>query len=267
MPTKKSAKTEPNESAKKNTDEPKPVPNMGMPFVLEDIAGEVSEPSGAAPALATDEDVSALRDKDGNKFDPAIHETDESGAPVKTKAGLLRKRPGRKSSKQKTRPTLGRIGPEAEPGPVDPAADFTEKQTLHAQLSGRTASRMFVSLAAMVGGDEWQPRKERGFDEQKVLDQAFEDYCVAKGINDIPPGVALVAALATYAMPRLAMPTTQTKLQRFGLWLKTKFTRKRKRGAHVDIRNDRERKNDAGKTTGHRVPEKGDAGDRPRSAA
>jgi hypothetical protein len=56
-----------------------------------------------------------------------------------------------------------------------------------------------------------------------MLEHAFGEYFVAKQWGDLPPGLALCAALAMYTLPRFAMPNTKTRLQKFKEWAARKY--------------------------------------------
>ena len=80
-------------------------------------------------------------------------------------------------------------------------------------------------LGIVAGGAEWQPRVDNsiGLNEAETMTKAWRDYYAAKGIRDIPPGVALTIALAAYTLPRAMMPQTQSRLQRLKNWFAAKY--------------------------------------------
>jgi hypothetical protein len=80
----------------------------------------------------------------------------------------------------------------------------------------------------------------------------------AKGIDDLPPGLALTFALFFYMVPRLSQPKTKSTLTKIKEWGSEKFTRayvflRFGRNARIDRRNDSERENVSGKGTGEGV--------------
>ena len=144
-------------------------------------------------------------DVDGHTFDPAMHKTGTDGKPTITKLGKLIKKPGRKPGSAATS-TLGA------------AINKSDK----ARRSGIIAANFLMSTATAVGGEDWQPRKETPempLDEKSMMQDAFGDYFDAKGWEDIPPGLALLGALAIYISPRLTAPSTKRRVGGLRGWL------------------------------------------------
>lgn len=81
----------------------------------------------------------------------------------------------------------------------------------------------------MVFGPEWQARvikSESGdvmLDERAYMGKCYADYCNAKGIRDIPPGVALAMSLIAYAAPRFAQPETAERAGTIREWFACKI--------------------------------------------
>ena len=219
---------------------------------LDAISADIAESSPtpneaaiAAEAAKTAEAVARhahLRDVDGNTFDPAIHVTDSDGEPKLSGKGKLRKRPGRKAGVTAKRHSSKKA-----------AEDNTALNRQHARMSGAAAANSLIMLGVVVGGDEWNPRKdvETGLDEREVLQCAFGDYFELKNLQDIPPGVALATAVIAYVTPRLAMPKTQTRLQRCKEWVFSKIAKRRaRRATQSNTRDDGKRQNDTRESTG-----------------
>lgn len=166
-----------------------------------------------------------LRDADGNPFDPSIHATDsKTGEPSLTKNGKLRRRPGRKSgSGQGTQSTLGK--------PSQPlGADQSKPDSIaQARATGTFAAGALITLGMALGGEEWKPVKTAEKDERAFLESAFGDYFVAKGMTDIPPGIALTIAIGAYVGPRLTMPRTQSRMERLRVWAAKKIAERKAR--------------------------------------
>ena len=177
-------------------------------------------------------DVAHLRDADGGTFDKLLHLTDDEGQPKLTKKGLLRKRRRRAAKRDEIR-TAGGLMMNAE-------------DQVQARTAGVVAGNSLILIAQGLGGEEWNPKKdvEQGTDERLLLQTAFGDYFVAKGVTDFPPGIALVLAVGMYAAPRFTQPQTQSKIK--NAWIKTKdyLKRMRERGAQSGIRHNGERKDD-----------------------
>ena len=160
-----------------------------------------------------------LEDVDGNPFDPNIHKTNKSGEPTLSPKGKLIKKPGRKPGQNK-KSVIGGINT-----PEQPKVSPEEQVRLTARASGTMAANLLITFGVVVGGDEWQPKKieSTGTDEKSMLEMAFADYFEATGKTDIPPGLALTAAIGGYMLPRFAMPKTKTRLQKFRDWIVKKW--------------------------------------------
>jgi hypothetical protein len=79
-----------------------------------------------------------------------------------------------------------------------------------------------------VFGDEWRPvvSKEQGIDEPQSMVDAWAQYYMIKGITNMSPLWAVAIVCASYALPRVTLPKTQSRFARFRGWLKMKLTRK-----------------------------------------
>lgn len=177
---------------------------------------------GSAAAI-NPADYAHLKDKHGFSFDPKVHKTKKDGAPLLTAAGLLWRKPGQRPKQSKSFIYQGapRPGEDAPPGVGTEAA--------HYEASGRVMAETIFSIGQMLFGQEWAPIKIEGeIDERAQMSSAWAEYSRAKGINDIPPGVAVAIAMASYSLPRLAKDNTKKKIGGFFGWIKN---RKRKRTA------------------------------------
>lgn len=188
--------------------------------------------SASAPA-----DPGGLVDRHGNGFDPSMHVTDEQGEPKLTSRGYLKLKRGKAGASSGSSAGSGSTvsGPEGM-RPGEAADDGAQ-----AREAGRNAADALIMLGMTLGGPEWEPvrDKRQGIDERGNLREAWGQYFEAKGVSDIPPGVALAIATLGYAAPRLVQgPTTKSRLQRAGLWLKGKLgafrKRKGKKGEQAD---------------------------------
>lgn len=176
-------------------------------------------------------------DRDGRPFDPAIHEKQIDGSPILNRDGTLRIKRGRGSPRSvvgETRRAAG--GPFATPAstPIE---------------AGKQISEAIFAFGQVLGGDEFAPvyNKELGINERAQMYDAWSRYCESKGINDIPPGIAIIIATGGYIIPRFAMPKTKTRLTRVKDWCSGKLaTWRNHRAARPDRGNDRKRQDDAG---------------------
>jgi hypothetical protein len=87
---------------------------------------------------------------------------------------------------------------------------------------------MLITVGMLVS-DEFAPMRDpaSGIDERLMLEASFASYFESKEMTDIPPGVALSFAIMAYIGPRLVMPKTQTRTQRFGNWLGQKWLKRK----------------------------------------
>lgn len=92
-------------------------------------------------------------------------------------------------------------------GPQSPTTAPTPDR--YAQ-TGAILTDAFIGACVAVFGNEWLPKDN---DERNNLASAATSYCRAKQLPDLPPGFVLLGAVAMYALPRLNLPATKSKLQ------------------------------------------------------
>lgn len=219
----------------------------GLGVDLTSIAGSIMSD---APEVQTHvveqhtrEQAGAPIDSDGVAFDATIHASDSSGNGIKTATGKWRKRRGAGKSGS----TGSRVGGASST--TSPAGPTAEQQA--ARAAGIAMTQMVFILGQAFGGAEWAPRtisNEKGdvvMDENVMMTQAHVAYCEAKGISDIPPGVALAFAYISYAAPRFTMPETKKRAAKVRTWFTLQFAKwkvkreLKKRGikARVEVNN------------------------------
>jgi hypothetical protein len=159
----------------------------------------------------------ATKDKYGNAFDSKIHATNADGTPRKTVRGAWALKRGNKGKSAPAPTSNGIVLPGATSG-----ASAKEQE---ARAAGAGAANLLLALSVGLGGQEWQPRydEKTGQNEKLMLEHAFGEYFVSKQWGDLPPGLALCAALSMYALPRFAMPQTRTRFQKFKEWSASKY--------------------------------------------
>lgn len=195
--------------------------NVGVD--LSSIAGQLAEsaPSVQEHVIAAhaEKQASAPVDSDNQPFDPAIHSSDSEGKGIKTQAGKWRRKRGKGSASNAAKTsTLGQSEASSGPSAAQQAATAT----------GIACAEMTIGTCTMVFGPEWQARVHKDetgrvlLDERSYMAKAYADYCAAKGIHDIPPGVALSLALVAYAAPRFAEPETRERAGTIREWLACK---------------------------------------------
>lgn len=235
-----------------------PTDDETLDATADHIASELPEPqqhaiNQATAELAAENPQAAAVELDalGVPWNPAEHATGKDGHGVLTKAGIWRKRKGVKGSP----PHLNTGVADAAPAPAD---EETSAKTLEIQsrMAGQQVAVLMIRCSIALGGDAFHPRvlEMAGglkYDEQKMLQAAWGEYFVAKGVVDIPPGVMLLSALSMYYMPRLQAPEVKKKASGALFWIKEKFIdlsywmRKKKR-----IRQESEKSNSSGAVPG-----------------
>lgn len=153
-------------------------------------------------------------------------------------------------------PGSGKKSKVAQPGAssnVASAPQAPPDQTAAIAMSAGALTSITLLAGTIIGGPDFAPGPNPllgGKNDQEFLQAAYFDYCKAKGVQDVPPGVALTAALMIYVTPRLSKPQTQTRLGAVGKWIGNLWSKLRKRGASNAARvysgNDGERQNHAG---------------------
>lgn len=197
-----------------------PVGTADVPRETADVPRETADAADAAAAAdnAVSDAQAALIG-----FDPALHLTNSDGTPRLTKSGAyMRKRGPAKGSTPKSKAgdtDLFSDAPTDVPRETQPAA---APATTAATLNNRAVAAMLVTtcttLAERVIGPEWKAEK----DETKALTDAARVYLDSIGGLEISPGTALAIAVVGYSLPRLAVPNTQTKLQKLGGWVSSR---------------------------------------------
>lgn len=203
--------------SKTGADEPNPAGSQPAP-------GKKSGKSKAEPVNPAD--YAHLKDKNGFAFDPDIHKTKLDGTPKLTKGNQLWLKSGKRINNSKSFIKRGAAQPGAQPGSeTDAPGPGTE--AAHYEASGRVMAETIFSLGQMFFGPEWAPQQVAGqIDERGQMSTAWAEYFRAKGLSDIPPGMAIAIAMGSYTLPRLAMPTTKSRFTRLGAWFKNRKKKK-----------------------------------------
>lgn len=220
----------------------------------------------AEPAEPVDK-YPGLTDKHGRSFNPDIHFFDDAaGFPRLNKTGKAKgkiaikrnvKKPGKQS--KVARPKKPKPGPGVKKDVQDPErekqtpAGEVKKSSMTPDMAAHVAAGITFRMGVLIGGEEWEPRvdSQTGLNEADFMRNSYKDYFEARGVTEVPPGWILIIALTTYAVPRLTMPKTQTRLQRFSrsfakgvMWIKFKLSGNKKHGTRAGIGHDGERKDD-----------------------
>lgn len=174
---------------------------------------------------------------DGEVFNSAIHATNDAGEPIKTANGKFAKKRGRKAGGANSGDSGSTVAK-----PQTSAASGEVAGPSKAYAAGASAAAALIALGMAFGGDEWQPRADKatGTNEFANLSDAFGKYFEAKGMTDIPPGVALCIVIGSYAVPRLVMgeqfPKTRTRLQKIKGWISAKVVQYKAKKAGVSVK-------------------------------
>lgn len=166
----------------------------------------------------TERAAGAVQDKFGTPFNESVHAKNPDGTPRKTVRGAWALKRGNKGKDAKpVAASNGIVLPGA------PSAMSVKEQ--ESRAAGAGAANLMFALAVGLGGTDWQPRvdEKTGQNEKVMLEHAFGEYFVSKQWGDLPPGLALCAALSMYVLPRFAMPATRSRMQRFKEWCASKY--------------------------------------------
>lgn len=229
-----------NEGGEKEQEKEQTQSSDGLSGVVADIIEKT--PSVSEHVIEQEQTKQAAIEAEKERFpdfDPSIHAVDENGHPIPKAGGKgWRLKRGRKKggtsngdSTQKRASQLGNFQANAQDHKVESRA------------AGKAATALLIQTGMVLGGEEWQPIIDptSGVNEPLMLETAFTDYFAAKEITDFPPNIALAIAVVGYAAPRFAQPKTKTRLQRFGLWIKERIPRRKKRPAPVTAEKTEEK--------------------------
>lgn len=221
---------------------------MGTEVTIDEGANSSVEPTKATPTATVDAIVTTLvsekpdvqehaieqaeadaaankgKDSAGNSFDPQIHAVNVNGTPRMTTRGAYALKRGKKpttSQNAQNSPKSQSVKGVVLPG-TQPAQSAKEQES---RAAGVGAANLMFALMQGIGGAEWAPRidPKLGIDEKLMMEGAHADAFHAWGWGDLPPGLALAAAYCMYALPRLQMPATKTRMQRFRVWMGSKI--------------------------------------------
>ena len=210
----------------------------------EDGAEQVSTDAPPANPPPTSGEI---RDRSGELFNPELHAVNKEGKPSFAKSGLFRRKRG--VGARVTVPTVA-----ADPAAAAAAAAAAEEaKQRKAMIAGTAVAEIIFKSGYMLGGEEWLPIKndEKQIDERRDMVTCWQNYCYARGMEDVPPGLLVAFVVSAYALPRLAGTETQKRIgravgmfKRLGLWFQDWRLR---RAARATNRNDGERKDDTRK--------------------
>lgn len=201
---------------------PSLTPTPTPPTAAENPAPTVTGDPGKTP------DVDSL----GRPFDP------QKFAQKKDSRGRwVNKNAGRKPSSPAAATNTGRsyVAPDAPPtipgaaaGQLPPDASGTaaaapgpgaaDRFDLAAEMYSRAGYSILDGVFA--GNGEWLPESDA---EHVALRGAMATYLRHKQTDDLPPGLALSLALATYGARRFSKPNTLTRIRMLSYWVRSKI--------------------------------------------
>lgn len=200
----------------------------------------------------------ALTDKYGRTFDKNIHESNPDGSPKlnKNKKHIMIKK-GYHSKPSTQNSQIGGVNKQSETNLNDKQIDINE---LSPEDAGKMATDLTITTGVMFGGEDWYPvvDENMGVDESKSMQAAYTKYFKAVGVTDIPPSWLLAITLTSYAMPRMFMSKTQSRLKKVANWFKSLFKGRKNNGARSNsgensVREIDSSQGDSRKTEGSRV--------------
>lgn len=197
---------------------PESIANTDNQAVSENRQEDTASPTPAANNFSLSSIVNDHA-KSYEGFDPQIHASGADGSPVYRADGSFAKKRGRKAGKGEPLPSPGEVLNRQQVAPLAPPPE-PEKPRLPPEAAARMMTNVLINSCVMIFGKEWEPEDKN---ESDGLKNAFKDYFDASGSPDIPPGFILVAALGTYAAPRIRHENTMSKIRNIGIWIKHKL--------------------------------------------
>lgn len=96
----------------------------------------------------------------------------------------------------------------------------TLDQSAQIETSATTCAGLFFVGCVAIGGEDLAPNEKEN--EKEIIKGYFADYFRAKGVIDIPPGIALAAGLGMYVATKWNRPTfakrRATLWEKIGRW-------------------------------------------------
>lgn len=200
----------------------------GMPDVTQSINDAAS--FNAAPDLslpqspASQPSGSTITDESGTAFDANYHATDENGTPKKNFKGNFYKKRSKNGEAGEERPrtitpTFVGTHPTGQVAEISP-----EQKRLRAE---RLAKMVIPTIDRFMQGLLTDGAKLDDTEKSELTD-AMATYAEARGMDDIPPGVVLLALFGGIYAEKLSKPTVKERVMLFYMKVKAFFTGKGK---------------------------------------
>lgn len=211
------------------------LPAADLSAIGASLVDEIPEPQQHAIDQATADSVDDGAPIDGAMeldalgipYNADIHAKGADGKGIKTTKGTWRKRRGVSGSPSQL--NTGRSTANSETAAPAPTAQQTTED--QCRIAGAMMGTLMTRLSVGIGGNAFLPRIlaipgiKDGINEQDMLNAAWGDYFVSRGITDLPPSAALLGALSMYYLPRLQDQQVREKVGGFFGWFKEKITR------------------------------------------
>ena len=149
----------------------------------------------------------------GRSFDPSLHLVDDDGNPELTKKGKLRVKKGKSPSK------------------ISKGNAKSEQPESYRQCAEVVCGTIF-GLGQLVAGEDANPTKQQA----EFMVVSYERYFELKGVEDIPPGLAVFLSTAAYAAPVLikTFRKKDSNIHKAGKWLKDKFAKRKMKDPKIE---------------------------------
>lgn len=188
-----------------------------MPEVQQNAVDAAREDAAESVAATTAADppgtpIKGKTDDKGRMWDPSIHENpmrlNKSGYIALRRGGAgAGKNAGKTPASKCEAPAAAGTSPALEPDAKIEAS------------AGACAGLFFVGAVA-IGGEDLAPDESKN--EKETIKGYFADYFRAKGVIDIPPGIALAAGLGMYVATKWNRPVftarRKTIWEKVGRW-------------------------------------------------
>jgi hypothetical protein len=157
-------------------------------------------------------------DSAGEVWNPAVHSTGADGKGIKTAKGTWRRRRG-----AGTAPRSSKVYKPADNAAAEAAQKAQEVAAASARAAGCAIASSVFMIGRAFGGETWKPTP----DEVSANNDAWTAYCLAKGIHDFPPGLAVCICTLGYAGPRLFTPETKQRAGTIKQWFMVRIAKRR----------------------------------------
>lgn len=192
----------------------------------EDETATAENPPASAPVASSSPPPAPSGDNS-----PKPGDTDKNGTPWNPERHHARRNRDGEWAKKPGRPKGGTNSPGAKETPksvvgtAEQSAAITanvapigDRFDMAAELYTRAGYSVLDGVFSANG--EWLPESDG---EHIALRGSVASYLRHKGSDDLPPGLALSLAVATYGAKRISKPNTATKLRLYFAWIRARW--------------------------------------------